>query len=245
MPAKDGIIIFHSGALFVEDTAANSTPRRIGTLQDTQFDFKGSNKELFGENQFAEAVGRGSVKITGKAKNGRFSAAALNDLFFKQTLATGAKLFAFDEQGTVATAAITVANAANFSADLGVVNKATGVQYIKVASAPAALQYSVSAGVYTFNASENGNIMQISYMYTSATGKTMPIVNQLAGVAPTFKGRFMAKYQTSTLCLTLNACVCDSIGFGFKLDDFSTPDFSFMAQDDGTGTIGELTSTGV
>jgi len=53
--AGRGQIVFHSGALFAKNTAANSTPIRVATLQEVSFDFKASNKELFGENQFAEA----------------------------------------------------------------------------------------------------------------------------------------------------------------------------------------------
>jgi len=249
--AGRGQIAFHSGSLFVKDTSsAIPTPIQVATLQEVSFDFKASNKSLFGENQFAEAVGRGNTTITGKAKSGRFNGKLLNQIFFNQPSAnqiSGAKLLAIDESGTVATATVTVANAANFSEDLGVQNPATGVAYTRVAATPAAGQYSVneSTGVYTFNASENSTALKFSYLYkTTATGSgTQLITNQAAGEAPTFRGIFSQKFQGKTMTLILNALVSESLGFAFKNEDFSMPEFSFAAQVDTAGALGELSMT--
>ncbi len=248
--AGRGQIAFHSGALFVKGTGANPGSLRVATLQETSFDFKASNKELFGENMFAEAIGRGNIKITGKAKTGRFNGALMNQVFFAQpsaNIATQAKLIALDEVGTVATATVTVSNGANFIEDLGVQLQSTGEAYTRVASAPAVKQYMVNetTGVYTFNATENGSKLLFSYLYKStATGsKTLSITNQLAGEAPTFKGIFSTKFQGQVLTLTLNALVSESLGFGFKSEDFAMPDFSFAAQVDSVGVVGELSMT--
>lgn len=249
--AGRGQIAFHSGALFVKDpSSAIPTPIQVATLQEVSFDFKATNKSLFGENQFAEAVGRGNVTITGKAKSGRFNGALLNQIFFSQPAANktaGAKLLAFNELGTVATTTITVSNGANFSEDLGVQNATTGAVYTRVASAPAAAQYSVneSTGVYTFNATENTQVMKISYLYkTTATGSgTQLITNQQAGDAPTFRGIFTNKFQQKTMTMILNQLVSESLGFAFKNEDFAMPEFSFGAQVDSTGTLGELSMT--
>lgn len=248
--AGRGQIAFHSGALFVKDPAANGATYQVATLQETSFDFKASNKELTGENQFAEAIGRGSTKVTGKAKTGRFNGKLMNQVMFAQPAANQlaqAKLLALDETGTVASAAITVTNAANFSEDLGVQLKSTGEPYVRVASAPAAKQYSVNetTGVYTFNASENSSVLRISYLYktTAAGSGTLLLTNQLAGEAPTFRAIFSQKFQTQTMTLILNALVSESLGFAFKNDDFAMPDFSFSAQVDSTGSLGELSMT--
>lgn len=248
--AGRGQISFHSGALFIKGTGANPLSLRVATLQETSFDFKASNKELFGENMFAEAIGRGNIKISGKAKTGRFNGALMNQLFFAQpsaNIVSQAKLIALDEPGTVASATVTVANGANFLEDLGVQNQATGETYTRVASAPAAKQYSVNeaTGVYSFNATENTNNLLFSYLYKStATGsKTLAITNQLAGEAPTFRGIFSTKFQGQVLTLTLNALVSESLAFGFKNEDFSMPDFSFSAQVDSLGAVGELSMT--
>lgn len=248
--AGRGQISFHSGVLFAKSTAANAASIRVATLQETSFDFKASNKELFGENQFAEAIGRGNVKISGKAKTGRFNGALMNQVFFQQpstSLLAQAKLLALDEAGTVASATVTVANGANFLEDLGVQNAATGESYTRVASAPAAKQYSVNeaTGVYTFHTTENTNVLSFSYLYktTAAGAKTLSINNQTAGEAPTFRAIFSQKFQGKTLTLTLNALVAESLAFGFKAEDFSMPDFSFAAQADSLGVVGELSLT--
>lgn len=245
-----GQIAFHSGALFAKGTGANPDTFQVGTLQEVSFDFKASNKELTGENLFAEAIGRGNVKVSGKAKTGRFNGKLLNQVFFNQpsaNIAAQARLLALNEVGTVATAAVTVANAANFMEDLGVQLASTGEPYLRVASAPAAKQYAVNetTGVYTFNASENTSVLTFSYMYksTAAGASTMKITNQLAGEAPTFRAVFVQKFQLQTMTLVLNALVAESLGFAFKNEDFAMPDFSFGAQVDSTGALGELSLT--
>lgn len=59
---------------------------------------------------------------------------------------------------------ITVTNSATFVADVKVTK--AGVPMTKVASAPAAGQYSVAAGVYTFNSADNSAAVVITYRYT-------------------------------------------------------------------------------
>lgn len=248
--AGRGQISFHSGALFIKGTGANPGSIRVATLQETSFDFKASNKELFGEMSFAEAVGRGNIKISGKSKSGRFNGALMNQMFFAQpdsSVLAQAKLMALDEPGTVASATVTVANAANFVEDLGVQLASTGEPYTRVASAPAAKQYAVNeaTGVYAFNATENGSGLLFSYLHksTASGAGTLKITNQLAGEAPTFRAIFSQKFQNQTLTLTLNALVAESLAFGFKAEDFSMPDFSFSAQADSAQSIGELSMT--
>lgn len=243
--AGKGQIAFHSGALFTKDPVGLGSIQ-VGTLQEVSFDFKASNKELFGENQFAEAIGRGNTKITGKAKSARFNGALMNQVFFAQPAANvlaQVDLLALGEAGTVATASVTVTNAANFTEDLGV-QSTTGTAYKRVASAPAAGQYSVneSTGVYTFNATENGTVLTFNYLYktTSSGAGTLQINNQAAGEAPTFKAVFSQKFQLKTLTLVLNALVAESLGFGFKNEDFAMPEWSFAAQADSLGSVGRL-----
>jgi len=60
---------------------------------------------------------------------------------------------------------VTVVNAANFTEDLGVVKG--GVPMTKVTAAPAAGEYSVDegTGIYTFNATDESDAIDISYRY--------------------------------------------------------------------------------
>lgn len=60
---------------------------------------------------------------------------------------------------------ITVAHSATFVADVGVTK--AGVAMTKVASSPAAGQYSVAAGVYTFNSADHSQAVVITYTYGS------------------------------------------------------------------------------
>jgi hypothetical protein len=68
---------------------ANPTPIPLMVLQEGHIDLSGDLKELFGQNQFAVAVGRGKVKMGIKVKPARIFAAGWNALFFGQTLTAG------------------------------------------------------------------------------------------------------------------------------------------------------------
>jgi len=58
---------------------------------------------------------------------------------------------------------VTVAKAAAWNGDAGVILAATGVALVKVTGAPAAGQFVVAAGVYTFNIAQAGLTVNISY----------------------------------------------------------------------------------
>ena len=96
---------FGSGTLWgypvAGNLAANPTPIKFGTLQDVNLEISAALKELYGQNQFAEAVARGKCKITGKAKVAQIVGKHVNDLFFGQTMNSGQKLTALDEAQSV------------------------------------------------------------------------------------------------------------------------------------------------
>lgn len=240
---------FHSGYLYaIKNGVAVPTPRRFATLQETTFSFKGTNKELTGENVFAEAVGRSDVKITATAKSAQFNADAFNDVFFSQAATTGHKKIVYDEPGTITSAANPAMNGANFVQDLGVMDIVTGRQMTRV-DAEATLvtgEYTIDpeTGEYGFAAADEGHGILKSYVYEDETaGKTIPILNQLAGEAPTFQAIFFNKFQGKTIYLKLNACVSDGLDFGFKQGDFAIPNFSFGAQADDNGNVGEYSQS--
>src|SRR5947209_15758676 len=139
--------------------AANPTPIKFGTLQDVNLEISGALKELYGQNQFAEAVARGKCKISGKAKFAQIVGKHVNDLFFGQTMSSGQKLTALDETQTVPGTSpytVTVTNSAQFVDDWGVRYSATGLPLTKITSAPVQGQYSVSGGTYTFAVADAG-----------------------------------------------------------------------------------------
>ncbi|MDO9053415.1 MAG: hypothetical protein Q7U37_05735 [Gallionella sp.] len=233
-------LTFGSGFLYGINAAANSTPIKLGKLQDVSFDFSFTLKELRGQSQFPLDVRRGSGKLTGKAKFAELNGRALNDLFFSGTSATGLLLSAVNEVGTVTTATVTVANAATFDTDLGVVYGATGLPLTKVASAPAAGQYSVSVtGVYTFNTADNTKQVLIDYLYNATTGGSkITLGNALMGNTPTFMGVFSAQVGGKTNTLKLNSCTSSKLALATKLEDYAIPELDFEAMADATGSLG-------
>lgn len=223
---------------------AAPTPAKFGTLQDISFDISFTNKELRGQNQFAESIARAGGKISGKAKFGQFDVPLLNSLFFGQTVTTGQTLVADGEAASIPASpySITVANAATFKDDLGVVDVLTGTRLTRVASAPAAGQYTVSAvGVYLFAAADTTKAVLISYSYTAVTGTTISVTNQLMGYAPTFKLECFNPYGGGNQMVTLYNCISSKFSMPFKNEDYSVPEFDFDAFADGvTGKVFDM-----
>jgi hypothetical protein len=237
------MLAFGSGNFYGISSAANSTPRKFATLQDVQFDLQFTTKQLYGQNQVALDIRRGQAKFTGKAKFAQISGSMLNDLFFSQTATTGLLLSAVGEVGTVSATpfTVTVANAATFDTDLGVVYAATGVPLTRVASAPAQGQYSVAAGVYTFNSADTGAAVLIDYLYTAATGGTkVALSNQSMGTTPTFMGVFSTTASGKNVTLKLNLCTSSKLSLQTKIEDYTIPELDFEVMADAANNIGTL-----
>lgn len=240
---------FGSGVLYGRSlTNTPATPVRFGGLQEVTIDFTFNVKELYGQYQFPIALGRGTGKITGKAKFAQFNAQAFNDLFFgNSNPATGSVVTAVAEAHTVTSNIVTATHNSTFSRDLGVVLSSDGTVYSRVTSGPVGYEYSVneSTGVYTFNNTQENAAVLVSYNYTDASnGKLITISNNLLGSAPQFLAAFtetftvngVAKKQT----LVLNACMSSKLTFATKLEDFEIPEFDFAAFADASNSIGSL-----
>jgi hypothetical protein len=144
---------------------------------------------------------------------------------------------------------VTVANAANYVDDLGVLYAAgtdAGNRFTRVTTPSAAGQYSINlaSGIYTFAAADAGAAVSISYLYNTTIGKKLVLTNQLMGYTPTFKATF---YTTKTtqgvpagLALVLNACTATKLMLPTKIDDYEIQEFDFSAFADATGAIGTL-----
>lgn len=237
---------FGSGSLFgIDNTASPPTPVKFGALQDVSIEFSLSIKELYGQHQFPLAIGRGKSKITGKAKLGQVQGDLYNSLFFGATKSSGEVLAAIEEVGTIpgeVPYTITVANAANFDTDLGVIYADNGKPLTRVAENPTEGQYSVdvATGVYTFSTADGGKEVKINYLYTSNTGSTITISNQLMGVAPTFKVVLTEKFRNKTVTLILNACTSSKLTLPTKEEDFMISEFDFEAMADDAGNVGKI-----
>lgn len=232
---------FGSGLLFATNNVAGSTPIQFGTLQDVQLDVSRTLKELYGQNQFALAIAAAQMKITGKAKVGQVNGRLYNDLFFGGTTATGQTLMVYQEPGTIPAATtytVTVANAASWVADEGVLYAATGIPFAKVASAPTIGQYSVAAGVYTFAAADASAAVLTSYTYTSASsGKTITAGNPLQGVQPTFSIVLTRQYNGLQENTTLYQCIASKLSLPTKMADWGITEIDFSAFANAAGQV--------
>jgi hypothetical protein len=214
---------------------SNPTPVLFGTMQDVSVDMSFDLKQLYGQNQFPVALGRGKGKIDCKAHIASINGAMLNSIFFGQTLTSAGVSDFHDNTGTAIPGtpfAITptVPSSGTWAADLGV-RKADGTLMTRVASAPATGQYMVSAGVYTFAAADTTIVVFIDYQYTftSTTSKTSNVSNLLMGYAPAFRCDLLMPYGGKNLILTLYWCIGSKLSLATKLDDFTVPEFDFAA----------------
>lgn len=219
------------------------TPILLGVSQDISVEISGDVKMLHGQNQFPVAVGRGKGKVSGKIKHGQFNGAAINSLFFGQSMTTGLLADVNDITGAVIPTTPfqitpTVPASGTWSTDLGVRDD-QGNPMTKVASSPATGQYSVAAGVYTFAAADVGKTVFISYQYTatSTTARKSTVMNVAMGNAPTFRCDFFNSFQGQGLSLTLFACISTKLQISTKLDDFTVPELDFEGFADGANRV--------
>lgn len=233
---------FGSGVLIgTRSDIANATPVNFGLVQDVTIDQSASIKEIYGQYQYPLAAARGTIKTTGKAKVARISGLAFANLYYGLTPSSGQLATAFAEASSVPATSpytVTVANSVTFANDAGVVYAASGLPLTKVASNPAAGQYSVASGVYTFAAADEGKAVLLTYSYTIAsTGQKIAVSNQLIGTTPTFQALFYTTFQGQAVTLQLNNCVSSKLSFGTKLEDFVMPEFDFACFADTSGNV--------
>lgn len=238
---------FGAGMMIAIPKKEIATPRILGTMQEVSVDFSGSNKELFGQYQFAEAAARGQQKVTCKAKFAKINADTYNDLYFNEEVQPGQTLAIFNKEFVVDKTAFTVAPtfAANtaFLENLGVMNYA-GKTLTRVKDTPGEDEYALDekTGKYTFNAVLKEKIVYVSYLYQDKkNGSRITINNQLMGEAPTFKAIFNGRFSGKQITLILNACTSSKLSLiSTKLEDFSIPEFDFAAMADDANRVGEL-----
>lgn len=253
---------FGSGFVYgIPLQGTNVTPVLLGTLQECSYDISSSLKELYGQLQFAAAVGRGPAKFTGKAKIGSFSAEMWNTFFFgpgsdNSALPTtvGGIQTVNKEIGTTTTNAYQFAGNASGTMDtnLGVYYTLTGLYLKQVASAPASGQYSfnVSTGTWTFNSGDtaanaaNGITVAYTWLPTSPTRLIQAINNNAfpMGSAPSFQIVHNIPYTTggSDCTIKIYGAVSSKLSFGFKNTDFTIPDIDFSMFANAAGKVMDI-----
>jgi len=236
---------FGSGVMTVTPAGANPTPLNIGLLQEGSVEVAQETKALYGQYRDPLAIGAGTRKWTGKAKIARFSGAVINALMFGAVMAAGMTTTAYEAQAVPGSVsyAVTVANSATFTADQGVIYAATGLPMKRVAAAPAAGQYTVAAGVYTFAAADASAALVIAYNYTVAgSGQNIVIPQSLIGPTLYFGLNFTSVDPTNSAVFTgqFNACVATKWSYGTKLADFAIPEFDWTMAANAAGSVGQL-----
>lgn len=219
---------------------ATPTPVQFGVLQDISLDISFDTKELYGSNQFPVAIGRGKGKATGKAKFAQINGLMLNSLFFGQTLTAGSLSDYIDVTGSASETSLTptVPNGGTWVRDLGV-RSAVGIPLIRVVSSPAAGQYSVSSGVYTFASADAGTTIYISFQFTasSTVARKSVVANLPMGYAPTFAVDFYTAQNGKPLTISAGSCLTTKFSLATKQDDFTIPEFDFSMFADAAGNL--------
>lgn len=236
---------FGTGALFLKNNdanAVNSLPVQVGVIKDISIDVSFDTKELRGSYSFAVDIARAGGKISGKAKFAQISGTLINKII-GGTLSSGMTIGNANQIATLVSGqTVTVANTTNWS-DLGVYNQTTGKFMTRVASAPATGQYSCSAGVYTFASADATNSVAISYSYTTTSGNTTLLTNELMGSGTTYILEVYNQYKGKSVGLKLHAVTLGKYALSMKNEDFSDEDLDFMAFADATGNVISIYST--
>ena len=229
---------FGSGIMYATPSGSNTTPIQIGALQDCSAELSRTVKSLYGQYQQPLATGGGELKASLKSKMGYINAAVYANLFYGTTISTGTVSLAQNEAGEVpatTTYTITVANSATFAKDLGV-TYANGNPFTQVASSPAAGQYSVAAGVYTFAAADASTKVLISYEYTQASvGSTVSAGLVLQGVQPIVPVDLYRGYNGTGERHRFWATTCSKLSIPTKMADFGISELDFEAYTDSQG----------
>ena len=260
--------IFGAGVLWARQLTdatgaaiANPTPVKFGAVQDISLDISWDTKLLYGSSQFAVLAGRGKGKVSGKAKAAYVNGALLNSIVFGQNAtysstteyadvndtSTGILIpstpFTLTGAASLTATTFLIPSSGTFVKDLGVRNAATGNQFTRVASAPAAGQYSVNeaTGAYLFSSADNVSAIkvQIDYQYSFATttGNSLTVMNLQMGYAPTFGMDINVDYNGQKGSISLPLCIASKLTIATKLDDFAIPEFDFDAFADASGRV--------
>ena len=243
--------LFGPGILYLTRTdISNGTPVNVGFVNEFSLDFAFETKQLYGQNQFALLAARGTAKTSGKIKAATLSGQALNSLLIGGTWTSGTQYDIYTAPAIAIPATPfqitpTIPSSGTVYKDLGVTNATTGQPFIQVASAPAAGQYSVSAGVYTFSTADHTSgfsvITSQAYSYTTgATGQNQTITNQLIGTTPTFSLDYKSALYGATYYISIFQCIGGKYSIQHKITDFAMPEYDFEFFANAAGQIALL-----
>jgi hypothetical protein len=242
--------LFGTGLLALTQNVSSGTPTpvQVAVLQDVSLDISFKTVDLLGNLQFPVDKAKGEGKISGKFKTGYFAGGLIQAILSGGTSAVGNTQAAFAESHAIPSNPyqVTVTNSAQWVADLAVFDVTSNAFKTKVASGPAAGQYSVAAGVYTFAAADTGHTVQISYDYTAAAvGTTITYINQMMGQTTSYQLNLFNQYQAASSAansapgagLMLPAVVLAKTSLPFKNTGFVEYDIDFEAYANAAGQV--------
>lgn len=188
--------------------ATNPTPQQGFTIQDVTFEITRKNVKLMGQNQLPDDVAPSDMEGKGELSVGALSIDMFNQTMFGESGTTaGITVIVANEPHNVPAPSgpftVTVTNSANFTKDNGVIYAAQfgsfspRTAFTRVVGSPTAQgQYSVSAGVYTFNSADATAPIAISYnWFDSAHGETLLLTSHLQGFGPVVEMYLRQPYQ--------------------------------------------------
>lgn len=240
------MLFFNSGLLFLNPVGGNQatdpSPIAVGTLQDISLSVDQAVKELMGSYNVPDDVAPGRQKVTGKFTFGQVDINLFNQMMFAGTTTTGVQMINAAEAHTVPASTpwtVTVTNSAQFATDLGVQYQG-GQNFLKVASAPAAGQYSVAAGVYTFSTADASKAVQISYTSTSTSGNTLTVSRQTMGWGSVCELFLENSYQAVGNGYHIFSARISKLNLPSKLEDYTKAEMDFEAYANSAGKIFEI-----
>jgi len=242
------VIEFGSGLLYGTPNSGNlptnPSPVRL-LLQEVSVEFKGDLKKLYTLYQLPIATARGKIDVTGKAKIVNFDPDPINQLFWAQSIVAGMEI-PVDEELANSGTSYTVAFAANFAQDHGVIyatGAKAGQMLLNNTTAQSAGYYAINTttGVYSFANADSAYQMYVSYTYTNSTrGKTISIPAAIMGYAPVVTMDLWGTFRNKYLGIRLNACTLGQWTYPTKLEDFWMSDVTFDANVDASNNLGKI-----
>ncbi len=244
--------IFGAGVLTLYNPAGSPIqPVQVGVLKEISLDFKATTKELRGAYRFALDIAAGPMTITGKAKFAQFDQDILSAVTGSSS-ATGVTRVVESASTVIPATPFTVTvsppSSGTWARDLGVIDQSTMQPMTRVASAPTAGQYSVTAGAYLFASADNvsAKSVVIRYAYTIAgavAGYTSTLTNSLMGSNTVYSLEWGTTFRSKDVYMRLPAVIIPSLSMGFKSEDYFDADVEFSAFVDPTsGKIMEWAS---
>ncbi len=240
---------FAIGGMYGNPTGGNlgtpSGPQQFGTIQDVGVEFTQKLVELYGQNKFPDDVAPSDMKVSGTGGFAKIEVELFNALYFADTISTGVDIVKEREAASVPATpgpyTVTVAQAANYLKDLGVLYAANGKPFEKVtAGSEAAGKYSVDegTGVYTFDAGDADADVLITYVCSDTGGRTLTVTNHIQGYGPVFELYLTQSYQGNN-GLHLFACRASKMSAPMKRDGYLISAFEFEAYANAAGKVFE------